>query len=358
MRSVGRCASRSSPVARRRRTSRIARAVVDGVTLGAHDARGGPRTCSGLVTVPLGRLDVLAYARRDRRRAVGAGRARGPRRHRPQRRVSAPMRRMTSSSRLVSSAASGMPIRRTVHVRAGPPIPSRAASGRGEAPLRERRQGRHLVRQRGRISSRRWHGCPGRHGSSSKAYSSRKPWSAGLRPPHPRRAPTGSSARSSGSLRTVNGGPTSRSAGCAVRSSDIPPRQACELALIAAQAAGAALVGVDLVPDADGGWTVIEVNGAVEFTGEYQLAGDVFADVAGALVTRPSPEANRPRQRRQPRRRYPDARTCTAFDVAAVAPSAFPAQTRHETLRPASARPRRRELPIAPASTLVPRSQR
>lgn len=66
--------------------------------------------------------------------------------------------------------------------------------------------------------------------------------------------------------------------------SDIP-RQACELALIAAQVVGAALVGVDLVPDAEGGWTVIEVNGAVEFTGEYQLAGDVFADVAGALVT-------------------------------------------------------------------------
>ena len=62
------------------------------------------------------------------------------------------------------------------------------------------------------------------------------------------------------------------------------PRQACELALIAAQVVGSALVGVDLVPDAEGGWTVIEVNGAVEFTGEYQLAGDVFADVARALV--------------------------------------------------------------------------
>jgi [lysine-biosynthesis-protein LysW]---L-2-aminoadipate ligase len=62
------------------------------------------------------------------------------------------------------------------------------------------------------------------------------------------------------------------------------PREARELALIAAQVVGAALVGVDLVPDAEGGWTVIELNGAVEFTDEYQLAGDVFADVAGALV--------------------------------------------------------------------------
>ncbi len=38
------------------------------------------------------------------------------------------------------------------------------------------------------------------------------------------------------------------------------------------------------MPNAEGGWTVIELDGAVEFTGEYHLAGDVFADVAGALV--------------------------------------------------------------------------
>jgi RimK family alpha-L-glutamate ligase len=63
-----------------------------------------------------------------------------------------------------------------------------------------------------------------------------------------------------------------------------PPREACEIALIAARAAGAALVGVDLVPDVDGGWTVIELNGAVEFTGEYQPATDIFAEVAGALA--------------------------------------------------------------------------
>ena len=62
------------------------------------------------------------------------------------------------------------------------------------------------------------------------------------------------------------------------------PQQASELALIAAHVVGAALVGVDLVPNAEGGWTVIELNGAVEFTNEYQLAGDVFADVVGALL--------------------------------------------------------------------------
>ncbi len=63
-----------------------------------------------------------------------------------------------------------------------------------------------------------------------------------------------------------------------------PPRHSCELALAAAGAAGAALVGVDLIPDGDGGWTILELNGAVEFTREYQPRGDVFADVAGELV--------------------------------------------------------------------------
>src|SRR5262245_30134640 len=62
-----------------------------------------------------------------------------------------------------------------------------------------------------------------------------------------------------------------------------PPRAACELALAAARAAGAALVGVDLVPDRTGGWTIIELNGAVEFTAEYNTDGDVFDDVASAL---------------------------------------------------------------------------
>src|SRR5918996_1062284 len=52
----------------------------------------------------------------------------------------------------------------------------------------------------------------------------------------------------------------------------------------AAWATGGSLVGVDLLPDARGGWTVIEVNGAVEFTREYAPWGDVFADTALALA--------------------------------------------------------------------------
>ena len=45
-----------------------------------------------------------------------------------------------------------------------------------------------------------------------------------------------------------------------------PPPDACALALAAARATGASLVGVDLLPDGRGRWTVAEINGAVEFT--------------------------------------------------------------------------------------------
>ena len=38
------------------------------------------------------------------------------------------------------------------------------------------------------------------------------------------------------------------------------------LAVAAARAVGAELVGVDLLPTPAGGWTVLELNGAVEFT--------------------------------------------------------------------------------------------
>ena len=51
-----------------------------------------------------------------------------------------------------------------------------------------------------------------------------------------------------------------------------PPPDACALALAAARATGASLVGVDLLPDGRGRWTVAEINGAVEFTSEYALA--------------------------------------------------------------------------------------
>lgn len=63
-----------------------------------------------------------------------------------------------------------------------------------------------------------------------------------------------------------------------------PPDQAAGLALAAAAAVGASLVGVDLLPDGRGGWIVLEVNGAVEFSHEYSPQGDVFAETASVLV--------------------------------------------------------------------------
>jgi ribosomal protein S6--L-glutamate ligase len=64
-----------------------------------------------------------------------------------------------------------------------------------------------------------------------------------------------------------------------------PPAEARALALEAAAVIGGDLVGVDLLPDGNGGWTVLELNGAVDFTLEYSLAGgDVFANVAQALA--------------------------------------------------------------------------
>ena len=68
------------------------------------------------------------------------------------------------------------------------------------------------------------------------------------------------------------------------------PRAAAELALAAADALGADLVGVDLLP-LDGGWIVLEVNGAVDFTPEYRPADDVYAAVGDALARSASARA-------------------------------------------------------------------
>jgi glutathione synthase/RimK-type ligase-like ATP-grasp enzyme len=68
-----------------------------------------------------------------------------------------------------------------------------------------------------------------------------------------------------------------------------PPPQAALLALEAAAAVGGDFVGVDLLPLTGGGFVVLELNGAVEFTPEYALNGtDVFEAVAAALLPSPS----------------------------------------------------------------------
>jgi RimK family alpha-L-glutamate ligase len=69
-----------------------------------------------------------------------------------------------------------------------------------------------------------------------------------------------------------------------------PPVEACRLALAAAAAAGADLVGVDLLP-IDGGWIVLELNGAVDFTRAYARARDVFRAARDALERTAVPPA-------------------------------------------------------------------
>jgi ribosomal protein S6--L-glutamate ligase len=72
----------------------------------------------------------------------------------------------------------------------------------------------------------------------------------------------------------------------ATREPTVPPPVACELALSVAATLGGDLVGVDLLPAGPGRYVVLEVNGAVDFTPEYALTGDVYAAATGMLVGR------------------------------------------------------------------------
>ena len=69
--------------------------------------------------------------------------------------------------------------------------------------------------------------------------------------------------------------------------------EAGAIALAAAAAVGADLVGVDLLSRRGGGWTVIEVNAAVDFTAAYALGGrDPFIAAAAALAASASRESS------------------------------------------------------------------
>jgi [lysine-biosynthesis-protein LysW]--L-2-aminoadipate ligase len=74
------------------------------------------------------------------------------------------------------------------------------------------------------------------------------------------------------------------------------PDEAAALAVAAAAAIGADLVGVDLLP-AGSGYTVLELNGAVDFTPAYSLGRDAFdlaaerLDAVAGLTTAGTPHS-------------------------------------------------------------------
>jgi glutathione synthase/RimK-type ligase-like ATP-grasp enzyme len=64
----------------------------------------------------------------------------------------------------------------------------------------------------------------------------------------------------------------------------VPPPEACSLALAAAEVIGGDLVGIDLLPTADG-YVVIEANGCVDLTTDYSLGRtNVFDEIARLLL--------------------------------------------------------------------------
>jgi [lysine-biosynthesis-protein LysW]---L-2-aminoadipate ligase len=69
----------------------------------------------------------------------------------------------------------------------------------------------------------------------------------------------------------------------ATRNPYVPDSTVSELARAAALASELDLVGVDLLPS-DGGWVVLELNGAADFTAEYAPGGDPFAAAIAALA--------------------------------------------------------------------------
>jgi len=69
-----------------------------------------------------------------------------------------------------------------------------------------------------------------------------------------------------------------------------PPPVAVALARAAAEASALDLVGVDLLPTGPGGFSVVELNGAVDFRPVYAVPGrDIYADAIAALSGCPRP---------------------------------------------------------------------
>ena len=90
------------------------------------------------------------------------------------------------------------------------------------------------------------------------------------------------SARSHAWRRRASGGRTLRWAPSGAGSFRPPPPASSPTACAAA--AGADLLGVEMLPDGAGSYTVLELNGAVEFASEYALDGDPFVAAANELA--------------------------------------------------------------------------
>ena len=114
-----------------------------------------------------------------------------------------------------------------------------------------------------------------RHGALVQDWSSPP-----ARPPHRRRGgvPVGAISRvaAKGEWRTnISLG------GTRVR---VDPPPGARAGRVGRAAAGTELVGVDLLPDGEGGWIVLELNGAVDFTSEYRIDRDPFAAAVSELA--------------------------------------------------------------------------
>ena len=111
-----------------------------------------------------------------------------------------------------------------------------------------------------------------------------------VRPPHRRRRRRAASARSRGSRRPASGGRTSRSAERASRSSRRPRRSSSPFG--PRRRPAPTWSASTCFPDGDGGHTVLELNGAVDFTREYRLDRDPFV---AAAASSPAPRPSRRR---------------------------------------------------------------
>lgn len=74
----------------------------------------------------------------------------------------------------------------------------------------------------------------------------------------------------------------------AVRRPTSPPPDVRALAIAAAAVVRADLVGVDLVRGPDGGYLILELNGAADFRNEYSLDGEDVFDRAASRLIRPN----------------------------------------------------------------------